>query len=280
MKPIRIHTAKLSDETRLTRWLVKQERLHAKFYLDNLREWLGDQNCFLAEGSLGPVGFLLYIQTSQEFATLLGLAADIRCDVDEVLVALLAEAWPVLHGRGVSHLSCVSAEEWACSALCRQGFEPAGRLATYLKIGGDIPDPGNTGVRVRPTSADDIEALVEVDAAAFEPIWRQNAENMCGSLQRSGYFIGVEWQGHLVGYASGSCHGDQGHISRLAIHPRFQRLGLGTRLLAESITHFRKVGAGQITLNTQEDNQVSRRMYERFGFHLVNCDTRVLIKEA
>jgi ribosomal-protein-alanine N-acetyltransferase len=70
----------------------------------------------------------------------------------------------------------------------------------------------------------------------------------------------------LVGYAEAR-RGEVGaHIGRLAVLPRCQEQGIGARLLRDTLTQLWSQGVFRITLNTQESNLSSQRLYLRFGF--------------
>jgi ribosomal protein S18 acetylase RimI-like enzyme len=72
-----------------------------------------------------------------------------------------------------------------------------------------------------------------------------------------------------VGYQFCTLRNGRGHIVRLATHPRWQRRGIGGRLLSAALTALDHAEAEQITVNTQEDNLVSLQLYHRFNFDRV-----------
>lgn len=277
-KSISVRQARGSDEQRLSHWLALQNNCYSRFSVKSLGNWLSTQNVLVAEDRVGYAGFLLYVPTYREFAAIIGLAVDNFWDVDRVIAVLLDEGASVLHRRGISALNCVTHTEWLLRALAGLGFQCDTRLASYVKEDTDVLESGNTRVAVRELAAEDISGVIEIDAAAFEPMWRQDEHMMLSYLQGNGYLIGAWWQDTLVGYASGIWNGDRGHINRLAVHPREQGWGIGGRLLAESIIRFREHDVRWVTLNTQAGNETSRRLYERFGFHLVDLCTQAFTR--
>jgi ribosomal-protein-alanine N-acetyltransferase len=88
-------------------------------------------------------------------------------------------------------------------------------------------------------------------------------------LQEAAHFAVAELASRIVGYAYSSLTGRHGHISRIAVDPAYQGQGIGIRLLSETIRFFEQNRAFGITLNTQQDNARSRRLYEWFGFKLL-----------
>jgi len=267
------------DETRLVRWLARQDKIHSKFAVSDLSDWLMTRSGFLAERDGEPAGLLLYTGTSRKSVSIVGLAVGNKWDDREVLDALFRQALPILRQQGVSTLTCVTSARWASTALRRcMDFDFMCHLATYVKVDRKIPEFGNLSVQIDNACSSDMDDILTVDRAAFTSIWRQDKHVIFASLQEKGYLFKAEWRGHTVGYASGVWNERYGHINRLAVHPQVQGLGIGKRLLAESIRQFHKVGIYRVSLNTQVDNAVSRRLYEHFGFKIVHCDIQVLVR--
>ena len=279
--PLSVHQVESRDEDRIRRWLEQQTNVHIRFDLNELSDWLGTHQGFVAARQTETVGLILYASTSSTHVSLIGLAISDawRTHQPDVLTVLFQNTSSVLRRRGFSTITCVTVAEWVQIALSRYlGFEPAGKLASYRKSDWSLPKAGNTVVRIDTASSGDGRSLLGVDKVAFPPLWQLDEHSILSSLRQNGYLLKAEWQGALVGYASGTWSQQQGHINRLAVHPQVQGLGIGHRLLAESLVRFHRAGIYQITLNTQADNLASRRLYERFGFRLVHCDAQVLAR--
>lgn len=274
--PLRV--AGPADQNRLERWLFRQDRLYAKFSLGGLGDWLEHGLCLMAEERDSLTGFMLSARVSADFASIIGLAAA----SDETLAAavppLLAALLGILKRDGVKQVTCITSMDWLVGLFERHRFRNVGRLASYVKMGWDTPQVGDAAVSVRRCLPLDVTELVRVDRAAFDPVWHQNEEMMALSLRRSDLFIAAERGGRIVGYACGTGRGNHGHISRLAVTPDVQGQGVGSRLLKESLVRLRGERVEYVTLNTQEDNSRSRRLYERFGFRLAHLDLRVLLR--
>ncbi len=86
-------------------------------------------------------------------------------------------------------------------------------------------------------------------------------------LRTSPCFVVAEVRGRCVGYVEGRIRRARAHIGRLVVAPSHQGRGLGKALLAEALSFLWGLGAQEVTLNTQEDNRVSQRLYLGFGFH-------------
>lgn len=80
-------------------------------------------------------------------------------------------------------------------------------------------------------------------------------------------FIVAEINGIIVGYVAGFMASDGvGRIFSLAVHPSYQRRGVGSHLLKEMINLFRDMGLMEIILEVRSNNFKAKRFYERHGF--------------
>ncbi len=111
----------------------------------------------------------------------------------------------------------------------------------------------------------DLDAILEVDHAAFTELWWYDRAILQHALGQ-GFFSVAYQRGACVGYQFCTLRQGRGHIVRLATHPQWRRQGIGRRLLSEALTSLEHAGAQSITVNTQQDNDASLRLYRRFAF--------------
>jgi ribosomal protein S18 acetylase RimI-like enzyme len=87
------------------------------------------------------------------------------------------------------------------------------------------------------------------------------------------HFLMAEQHGQLAGY---TCYGpipctrNSFDLYWIAVHPDFQRKGLGRKLMAETETLIRKIDGRRIYVETSQRNQYAgtRSFYESCGYHL------------
>ena len=79
----------------------------------------------------------------------------------------------------------------------------------------------------------------------------------------------------LVGTVALSCQPLDGNIAvpsgavslrRLAVHPRFCRQGIATRLVSGALDLARSMGMQRVVLQTDDDMVAARRLYAKLGF--------------
>ncbi|MEB3882103.1 ribosomal protein S18-alanine N-acetyltransferase [Lyngbya sp. CCY1209] len=61
---------------------------------------------------------------------------------------------------------------------------------------------------------------------------------------------------------------DEAHITLLAVHPDYRKLGLGKTLLRALLESARRRGLARATLEVRASNAIAIALYERFGFQV------------
>jgi GNAT superfamily N-acetyltransferase len=198
--------------------------------------------------------------------------------VPETLSSLLPYVVRVVKARGAEIMSFLGPEKWLVDGLLENHFALKNTIITLQKTTFTTPDRGNVDAVVRPASQDDFPAILGIDRAAFEPLWHHTLDMLGHVFSEAAQFAIAELDGQPVGYVYSNLTGRHGHISRIAVDPGYQGLGIGVRLLSEAIRFFRDRQAFGITLNTQQDNLRSQRLYEWFGFRLLGDEALLLTR--
>lgn len=63
---------------------------------------------------------------------------------------------------------------------------------------------------------------------------------------------------------------DELHILNVAIHPDYQRRGLGRKLVSHAIEHAIEAHAGFATLEVRKNNHAAIHLYKKLGFKTLN----------
>lgn len=111
------------------------------------------------------------------------------------------------------------------------------------------------------------DQLLALDHAAFPWLWRNSAEEFATYLKTQGVTVYIGYEGQdPVSYLGLTAFRGWGHLDRIAVDPRVQGRGIGWASLNFAISTLAASGARRFALSTQDDNDRSQRMYERFGF--------------
>jgi len=122
------------------------------------------------------------------------------------------------------------------------------------------------GVAVRPLVAEDVDAVVAIEAEAFTSPWRP--ETFLDLLGRPNLEMLVmeDQEAGVIGYAVLWCIMDQGELANMAITPAFRGRGLGRLLLSRVLETARERGIEAVFLEVRVSNEHASRLYEQFGF--------------
>ena len=169
--------------------------------------------------------------------------------------------------------------DWLRDALLPRGFAPYRLLYAYDKFDYSVPATGNSQVKLRPVEKRDIPALLAIEEACFEDLWRYDALSFADIAATHPYFVVAELNGKVIGYQFNTLDGEFGYLVRIAVHPSVSGRDIGVRLMSEAIEFFKKAHVLRIMLNTQDDNIRAHRLYEWFGFERIQQVGFVLRKQ-
>jgi [ribosomal protein S18]-alanine N-acetyltransferase len=210
-----------------------------------------------------------------------GLALVNNLPISSGLASLLPPFHALLRSHDIRRLFYAgdeAADTWLQPALYARGYQRDTEVVVYEKRELFVPSEGNRAVRVRPVEAVDLPAVLAVDHACFDPQWNKDEGIIGPAIFEVPYFVVVEIDGAVVGYAFATTHfgGRLVHLVRIAVHPAHQGQAIGVRLLAEITAYARAIGASSLTLNTQANNTGAQRLYEWFGFRRTGEQQTVL----
>lgn len=169
--------------------------------------------------------------------------------------------------------------DWLRDTLLPRGFAPYRLLYAYDKFDYSVPATGNLQVKLRPVETHDIPALLAIEEACFEDLWRYDALSFADIAASHPYFVVAELNGKVIGYQFNALDGEFGYLVRIAVHPSVSGEGIGVRLMSEAIEFFKKAHVLRIMLNSQDDNIRAHRLYEWFGFERIQEVGFVLRKQ-
>ena len=153
-------------------------------------------------------------------------------------------------------------------ALIGAGFDVRSELATLsCDLEAEMPRLMNQRSRTRRGRRHDLAGVLKVDAAAFAPFWRLDADGIheartATPSSRWRVNSGLEIQAYSITGRTRS----QGYLQRVAVAGRSQGRGLGTLLVLDALMWLRHGGARTALVNTQPDNERAIRLYQRCGF--------------
>src|SRR6266568_194993 len=263
-----------SDLTQVRRLLQTSEYAYQRFALEELPALLSHYPAPGAFHGTSLRGFILSQTVRAPSAWIGGFCVswtESRSYL-KLLDTLLTHLYPLLLTRGVRYLHYSGnddEQDWLRDALLARGFIPYRSLYSYDKFDYRIPATGNREITTRPAEPRDIPALLAIDVACFEELWRYDAVSFIDILATHPYFVVAEINGKIIGYQFNALEDEYGFLVRIAVHPSASGQGIGIRLMAEAIRFFESASVSRIMLNTQEDNVRAHSLYEWFGFERI-----------
>jgi ribosomal protein S18 acetylase RimI-like enzyme len=264
-----------ADRQALSALLADTWRRQGLLAVEEQATLLGKGLSAIAVARQGAVGFMGFSarrpagSPSESWADLALAAVAADRPVSKVFDSLLGCALPALREHGVTGLTCLAGEGWLRDGLAAADFVQVDRVLGYAHNFGRALPAVLPVATLRTADANDIAAILEINAAAFEPLWQYDDATILTWLLTSDHAALAELDGQAAGFAltSRNPDNDYTYLIRLAIPPPFQDRGIGRQLVADALEYTRGAGIAGLALNTQASNLVSRRLYETLGFH-------------
>jgi ribosomal-protein-alanine N-acetyltransferase len=116
----------------------------------------------------------------------------------------------------------------------------------------------------------DIESVHRLEEQLF-PVDKWSREQFWSELAApTRTYVVAEADSAVIGYAGLFALGAQSDVQTIAVDPRMQGTGLGSRLLWALIDAAREQGARELLLEVRSDNAPAIQMYQRFGFERIS----------
>ena len=140
-------------------------------------------------------------------------------------------------------------------------------LAT-LPAGGPRTDEIAPGFALRAARGDDAEEIAQIDSAAFA-ISLLTAEIVQERADQAPVFRMLEdsASGRAIGFLNLRVERPgEGYVSDVALHPDYQRRGLGEAMMRWALAWFRQEGLESAALTVSTDNGPAIALYRKLGF--------------
>jgi ribosomal-protein-alanine N-acetyltransferase len=280
-RPVSVRSAHPEDSESIRQLLRNGRRVCLRFGFEDLPQVIAREACFVAEDEAGLAGFFCATVWHDDLAYVRALALGDGRPAESVLAGLLHALETAFRLRGIRHVMHLGLEPWSVTALQAQTFVIADAIVNYERPVSPtplLPLYDSKWALLRTPTWDELGDLLALDHRVFPWPWRFSAAELTELFMLSSRLVALEFQGLLVGYACTDVRGEQAQIIRLAVDPLYQGMGLGRHLLADALDFAGEMGARTVVLNTQWQNQASRRLYQGFGFRPVGRRIPVLIK--
>lgn len=242
-----------------------------------MSQWLDDEagSVFLAwqgERLVGYMGLSAALNGSS-WIRLLGIEDGV------VPAPIIQELWHSAQAQrlqlGVSTVAILMTSSWLSAYVRQLGFACLDSIITLGCIGDEPPAPPISPVNVAPARAEDLPDIAQIDHLAFYPPWQMTQYDLWQAFRISTRTTIAMLAGEIAGYQISTQQQESGHLARLAVAPAYQGMQIGSTLLHELLREFNQAGIHSVTVNTQQSNHSSQRLYRNYGFFRSGLDHEV-----
>lgn len=170
---------------------------------------------------------------------------------------------------GGAMVAAIAIQPWFQQILAASGFKNQQNIV-MLEWRGFASRPRalseTNGIRIRQMTEADLPEVEKTDAASFTPLWQNPLDTLRRAFSQALFATVAENEHGIVGYQLTTGGRTHAHLARLAVHPAAQGRGAGRALLAELFARLTQMGVTRLTVNTQNDNEVSLGLYQKTGF--------------
>jgi len=267
-----------SDYSRLIEFLQQDILIHRHLDWRPPAEWLGEKP-FLAAEENGKIQAVLAMPDDPPGIFWVRLfALREKRDMHPIWEFLLAEGLQQMSGKNHQPLAALAYSDWFKQLLDSSHWVERQRVVLLKFRGrrGEIPDLNDDHL-LRPMVSSDIAGVAEIDQACFERLWQQSEDAIRRAYAQTSYASVMELRSEIIGYQMTTTTAANAHLARLAVLPQYQGTGVGTTLVMDMIQRVKQALMREITVNTQQDNPNSIRLYQKLGFELTGESFPILI---
>ena len=131
-------------------------------------------------------------------------------------------------------------------------------------------------VHVMPMRRRHIRSVLRIEESVYPRPWSHSLFLSELALRTTRAYFVARVGRDVVGYAGLMMSADDGHITTIAVDPRWHRHSVGTRLMVVLAREAIARRARNLTLEVRLSNLGAQHLYRRFGFVPVGVHPRVL----
>lgn len=265
---LHIRRAVAQDHRQLSSLLLHESNTHRHLDWRAALDWIGVRNFWVLEENETIIAALACPEDPPDVAWIRLFSHHAHHAGPETWSAL----WEVASAEMVSanphtQVASIVMKHWFQSLLLSSGFEARQNIVLLdLHSENYRPTRINAQVRIRPMQTLDLPYVEQIDFAAFGAFWHNTADALQLAYGQAYHATVAEFDGQIVGYQISTGNPFGAHLARLAVRPEAQGRGIGSTLIHDLIQHGGALRSGRLSVNTQEDNSASLRLYQHLGF--------------
>lgn len=256
--------------------LITQDvRIHYHLDWHSLDTWLQiarEPSILAYDAQQRLAGVILFTPPTQGYVWVRLVALHKDGTIGTFATMLLQQAVSQAQRWGIRRMMMLETVPWLKGAMQAVGFQLTDQIVHYWRRARPVPHFPERSIQLRQADLQDADTVLRVDHAAFAAPWRLQSFDMQAIFPKILLLTVAHKDAEVVGYQLSTQHHNKVHLTRLAVVPASQRLGVASALVEDLLRRFPE---RDITVNTQQSNSGSRRFYESFGFRRLSFRTPV-----
>ncbi|QFP79016.1 ribosomal protein S18-alanine N-acetyltransferase [Latilactobacillus graminis] len=130
-------------------------------------------------------------------------------------------------------------------------------------------------------SQNDITALLDIERAVYagQTPWNRWAFTNELSKQKTSLYLVLCQGTEVVAFVGAWFTANEAHITNIAVHPSYQKRGIGHFLVHEMVNIAHDYPSQKITLEVRASNTTAQAVYRKLGFTIVRTRPNYYIQE-
>ena len=184
---------------------------------------------------------------------------------------LLKENIRILQEKSVNQIMVLPIFPWMTNIILKSNFAKFEKVVVLnLDISKNECAQKISEYEIRDMKIEDMEKVKEIDHISFMPIWQNSKVSLDTARKQSYKSTVILIDNEIIGYQITTFSNGKSHLARIAISPEFQSIGVGSELLSNLIDFLKVKNKYYLSVNTQENNLASQKLYKKFGFNVTN----------
>ena len=120
-------------------------------------------------------------------------------------------------------------------------------------------------VHVSIMDENDIDDVLEISNLSFSSPWSRLSYEQELNNALAKYFV-AKIDNKVVGFIGTWIIVDESHITNVAVHTNYRKLGIGSKLIESMLSYCNEKNCTAYTLEVRESNKAAISVYEKHGF--------------
>ncbi|MBN8654577.1 MAG: N-acetyltransferase [Anaerolineae bacterium] len=265
---LNVRRATAQDHRQISSLLTQESNTHRHLDWRTALEWIGAENFWVLEDQGTVVAALACPEDPPDVAWIRLFSHHPHLSGPEAWSAIWEVAHPeIFASNPKAVVASIAMKQWWHDLLVQNGFEQRFNIVLLeLRSENFSNYPTPQDIYIRPMQEADFVTVEQIDRQAFGTFWHNTLDSLQRAHGQAFYSSVAEDESGVIGYQLSTGNPFGAHLARLAVRPEAQRKGVASALVQNLIQKAGALQSGRLSVNTQQDNHASLRLYEKLGF--------------